>query len=232
MNKSNFSHASCFAAKVLDIQPGITAIIGGGGKTTLLYTLARELCQKGSVIVCTSTKIRAPQHIPLFSGESDADLLAGLQQFPVICAAQHTPNGKLCAPACSFAHLAGLADYVLVEADGSRQLPLKAHAAHEPVIPQGCGQVIYLVGADGFNRPISQVCHRPELFSKLTGTAPDSAVSPAIAARAILLEGFAQKVLINKVETARDWANAREFAHNISLPVFAGSLQQGVLQCL
>ena len=155
MNKSNFSHVPCFAAKVLDIQPGITAIIGGGGKTTLLYTLARELCQKGSVIVCTSTKIRAPQHIPLFSGESDADLLAGLQQFPVICAAQHTPNGKLCAPACSFAHLAGLADYVLVEADGSRQLPLKAHAAHEPVIPQGCGQVIYLVGADGFNRPIS-----------------------------------------------------------------------------
>ena len=174
MNKSNFSHVPCFAAKVLDIQPGITAIIGGGGKTTLLYTLARELCQKGSVIVCTSTKIRAPQHIPLFSGESDADLLAGLQQFPVICAAQHTPNGKLCAPACSFAHLAGLADYVLVEADGSRQLPLKAHAAHEPVIPQGCGQVIYLVGADGFNRPISQVCHRPELFSMLTGTAPET----------------------------------------------------------
>ena len=26
----------------LAIQPGLTAIIGGGGKTTLLYALARE----------------------------------------------------------------------------------------------------------------------------------------------------------------------------------------------
>ena len=30
-------------AKALDVRPGVTAIIGGGGKTTLMECLAEEL---------------------------------------------------------------------------------------------------------------------------------------------------------------------------------------------
>lgn len=36
--------------------------------------------------------------------------------------------------------LADAADYVIVEADGSKRLPLKAHASHEPVIPENTRQ--------------------------------------------------------------------------------------------
>lgn len=46
--------------RMLGIQPGLTAIIGGGGKTTLLYALARELSQTARVIVCTTTHILPP----------------------------------------------------------------------------------------------------------------------------------------------------------------------------
>ena len=41
---------------LLGIRPGITALIGGGGKTTLMYHLARELRQYGTVAVTTTTR--------------------------------------------------------------------------------------------------------------------------------------------------------------------------------
>ena len=53
-------------AALLGVEPGLTALIGGGGKTTLLYALAEELKARGSVLVTTSTKIRAPEHLPVF----------------------------------------------------------------------------------------------------------------------------------------------------------------------
>lgn len=43
--------------ELLEIGPGLTALIGGGGKTTLMYHLASELRQQGTVLVCTTTKI-------------------------------------------------------------------------------------------------------------------------------------------------------------------------------
>ena len=42
-------------AELLNIQRGLTAITGSGGKTTLLYALARELSAEARVIVCTTT---------------------------------------------------------------------------------------------------------------------------------------------------------------------------------
>ena len=39
-------------APLLNIGRGVTALIGGGGKTTLLYTLTEELRKKGTVLLC------------------------------------------------------------------------------------------------------------------------------------------------------------------------------------
>lgn len=47
-------------APLLNIGRGVTALIGGGGKTTLLYTLTEELRKKGTVLLCTSTHIMRP----------------------------------------------------------------------------------------------------------------------------------------------------------------------------
>ena len=65
-----------------------------------------------------------------------------------------------------------------MEADGSRQLPLKAHDAHEPVIPAVSRQVICVVGASGFGKPIRESVHRPEQFCALTGAAASDPVTP------------------------------------------------------
>ncbi len=61
-------------------------------------------------------------------------------------------------------------DYILVEADGSRRLPVKAPADHEPVIPGGTDMVIGCIGLDCLGRPMDdETVHRPECFGAVTG---------------------------------------------------------------
>ena len=110
--------------KLLDIRPGLTAVIGSGGKTSLLRVLAQELSRRGSVLLATTTHIMRPDWCPF--AETEAALRAAFARSPIACAGAFTPEGKLTAP--DFPGWQTAADFVLVEADGSRRLPAKAHA--------------------------------------------------------------------------------------------------------
>lgn len=207
-------------AKQLDIRPGVTAIIGGGGKTTLLYRLARELSEDHSVIVATSTHIFKPEHIPcvLRTGK-----VRGL-----VCVGTPCENGKLTAPEQSFEELARCADYVLVEADGAARRPLKAHAAHEPVIPQNANQVICVVGASGIGAPVEEAVHRPAVFTALSG---QTAAAPEAIAAVLNKENLHARVLINQTDTPERLAAAKELAALLHCPVVIASLQKGEIVC-
>lgn len=208
---------------LLGVERGVTALIGGGGKTTLMYTLAEELRRRGTVIVTTSTHIQRPEQYPVLTAADN--VAAALAAHGAVCVAGETAEGKLCAPALTFDALAALADFVLVEADGSKRLPIKAHAPHEPVIPANTRRTIYVVGADGFGRPIRQVCHRPERYAALCGAAEDDIVTPALEAKVLHAEDYADGwVYINKVETPEDWHNAETLAALLPGKVVAGSL--------
>jgi len=214
-------------SSVLNIGRGVSALIGGGGKTTLLYALAEELRKKGRVILCTSTHILVPEQYPLVTGGAEA-IRAALAAHGAVCAGTPVENGKLTAPAPSFEELAALADYVLVEADGAKRLPLKAHAPHEPVVPANAQRVVLLVGADGFGKPISAVCHRPELYAQRAGASVSDTVTPALAARVILAENLGDRVYINKVESDEAYERAKALAGLLDRPVVLGSLHKGV----
>lgn len=216
---------------LLAVEKGVTALIGGGGKTTLMYTLAEELRRRGTVIVTTSTHIQRPEQYPVLTAADD--VAAALAEHGAVCVAGETAEGKLCAPALSFEVLAALADFVLVEADGSRRLPLKAHAPHEPVTPPNARRTVYVVGADGFGHPIRQVCHRPERYAALCGAAEDDIVTPALEARVLHAEGYDTGwVFINKVETAEDWRSAEALTALLPGKVIAGSLRERVYRGL
>ncbi len=66
----------------LHIQPGLTAIIGGGGKTTLLRVLANELSAQARVIVATSTKMMTPEWCPALIDPSLGEVQKALQTAP------------------------------------------------------------------------------------------------------------------------------------------------------
>ncbi len=176
----------------MTILPGVTAFIGSGGKTSLIARLCRQL--PGTVIVCTSTHIYPAVGLPLIT-EPITELPARC-----ICVGTVAENGKLTAPKQSFEELSALADYVLVEADGSKRLPLKAHLPYEPVIPACAGQVIGVVGLSGLGHPIREAAHRPEIYAKLCGAELTDLVTPELAAKVLNAENLADFYILNQAD--------------------------------
>lgn len=216
----------------LPIPRGITAILGGGGKTTLLYKLAQELSAAGRVIVAASTRIYPPREIPTRFDASPAEIRAYFQTNRVLCLGEPAENGKLSAPKLPFSALSELADYILVEADGSRGLPLKAHEPQEPVIPEGTALRVYVVGVDAFGERIRDAAHRPALYARLAETDEQAVVTPELAARVLEREALSDVVLLNKVETAEEYVLAWQFARARKKATVVGSLQKECYQCL
>ena len=210
-------------AELLAIRPGVTAVIGGGGKTTLLRTLGEELAGQHTVLLCTTTKIFPLPDLPCARTAESLDVLR--QSHRLLCAGTDVPGtGKLAAPETPMALLAERFDYVLVEADGAARRPLKAHAPHEPVIPPEANQTICVVGASGFGQPIAQAAHRPERYARLAGVPETAEATPETEAAVLRAERLYDKVYVNHVETLWDLADAKALACLLDCPVLAGSL--------
>ena len=212
-------------SQLLDIRPGVTAVIGGGGKTTLLRTLGEELAGRHTVLLCTTTKILPFPDLPCARTTAELDQLR--RSHRLLCAGTDVPGtGKLAAPETPMALLAERFDYVLVEADGASRRPLKAHAPHEPVIPPEAVQTICVVGASGFGQPISEAAHRPERYARLAGVPETAEAAPVTEAAVLRAEGLHDKIYVNQVETLWELASARTLAALLDCPVLAGSLQR------
>lgn len=218
-------------ARHLKIQPGVTALIGGGGKTTLLYALGAELSKTARVILCTTTHIRPPTHIPVLLGADAGALSKILNDYPLVCVGETSSEGKLGAPLLTMSALMKAADYILVEADGSRGKPVKAHAAHEPVIPPGANQTILVIGASGLGKPIFEVVHRPLIYCEALGVTENDLVTPEREAAFVRTEALHDRVLLNQMETPEETALCRELAAKLGCPVCAGALEKGRLEC-
>ena len=176
----------------LEIQKGVTAVIGSGGKTSLIARLCREL--PGTVIVCTSTHMFPAEGLPLVTEALNA------MPAPKICVGTWAEEGKLTMPVQSFEALARLADYVLVEADGSKQLPLKAHLDYEPVIPACANQTIQVVGLSGMGKSICKAAHRPERYAELCGCAVTDLAIPERMAKVLNTENLADRYVLNQAD--------------------------------
>ncbi len=212
--------------EALNIPAGVTAVTGSGGKTTLLITLGRELAASGrSVLLCSTTKIYPFPNVPLAASKAELDRLR--QKHLLLCAGTPLPeSGKLTAPALPMAELAERFDYVLVEADGARGLPLKAHAPWEPAVPPEAARVICVVGASGFGRPAGQAVHRPELWRPAD-------TSPGGVAEMLALESGWDVIYVNQCDGSEEYEQARRLAAALEgRPVLAGSLRKGEIRCL
>lgn len=201
----------------LAIATGVTAITGSGGKTSLLHLLADEL--PGRVLLCTTTHMFPSDTYKTMWNPTAEQIKQDWAR--VVCVGAPAENGKL-GPCTSLtlADMLQLAPYVLVEADGSRHLPLKAHASWEPAVPAEAGQTICVVGAGGLGKPKEKAVHRPELW-----VPADTA--PASVAEMLVREGSWDKVYINQCETPEALEQAREIARHLPPgTAFAGSIRK------
>ena len=87
----------------------------------------------------------------------------------------------------------GYADDVLIEADGSRQLPLKVPAAHEPVIPDNADRIVVITGLSAIGRPAKEVCHRLPMACGLLGIGEDTIIRPEHVEQAVQ-HGYADRL--------------------------------------
>jgi len=172
------------------------AIVGGGGKTSLCFALAEELLQAGTrVITTTTTKVwhretnRAPCRVFCPSGSpSYEDLKEGLKRERHVFVGQGLlESGKVegitRAMADSFFQDLQV-DYLIIEADGAAGRPVKAPAAHEPVIPSSATMVIAVIGLEAMGRPLDpEIVFRPGLFREITGLEDGETITPAALAR-------------------------------------------------
>ena len=119
-------------------------------------------------------------------------------------------------------------DYVLIEADGSKGRPLKAHRSFEPVIPPCSRLTVCLIGASGIGRLPSEACHCPELFLSLSGGDPEETVRADQIARVINKENLADCCFVNQIDTLPDSHAAVQLCELIRVNAYAGSLKQGL----
>jgi molybdenum cofactor cytidylyltransferase len=156
-----------------------SAFVGGGGKTSALFMLARELAP---ALVTTSTHLAARQaakadrHIVWQPDEPMPDMESVLGQGVTLITGPHREDiARVAAPTLEqlqkLKELAGYHDLpLLIEADGARQKALKAPAGHEPSIPPFVDTVVVVAGLSGLNQPLAdESVHRAELFSALSG---------------------------------------------------------------
>lgn len=214
---------------LLKIQKGVTSIIGGGGKTTLIHTLANELSEKGTVIITTTTHIMPST---AFLNVTDnivslSHLSELLQKHSCICLGKPCDNGKLCKTSHTFDDLCKIADFVLVEADGSKGLPLKAHLDFEPVIPVSSTQVIAVVGVDCIGKKLENVAHRADKTCELLACKREDVINEKMVASLLNTENLHNKVLLNKCDSDKEKKIAEIISKYIKTECVISSLHKG-----
>ena len=154
---------------------------------------------------CTTTRIYPSDQMPVVTDPSAEALGKALAEHRVVCAGspgRKRENSPL--PGLPLETIRAMADFVLVEADGSARLPLKAHLAHEPVVPPCTVRRLLVVGASGFGRPIGEAA--PPARSSLRCWPPPASGDPATPERiaAVLRrEGGFDAVIVNQVTSPR-----------------------------
>lgn len=273
-------------SEALGIKKGVNAIIGSGGKSSLLKSLSLELSQKGSVLLTTSTHILPFSHCEnicfsdenissssenisilnenaLISDENVSTLkekillpgedihsgeealknskvlfqrkvlsLWNKSKSPILCLGTLGKNGKLSPFPLPFSTLEQMADYVLVEADGSKRLPGKAHGQNEPQIPKESQRTVLVFGASALHKPISEVIHRVEIFQNFftPSLTPDTLLTKELLLQAFRKENLGDCLFVNQLDclTKKEAGELLLFLQKgLGKMVCGGSLKQG-----
>lgn len=164
------------------------AVVGSGGKTTLIKNMAAQYRAQGKTVLITPSTHMFVEEDTLLTDDA-ATIIRALRETGFVMAG--IPDGvKLKALSKeTFEAVRNHADVVLAEADGSRMLPLKYPNATEPVIPEGTDEIIVVCGLNALGRKAKDVCHRLELVKTCLGIEEDTLITPTHVQK-LILEGY------------------------------------------
>jgi len=161
----------------------VISIVGAGGKTTLMFRLAKEIKNNNAnVLVTTTTKIYLPS-------EEEADIICiGEDNFSecqidkagiyVYGSGVNSENKIIGLREEHLDRLVPCFDYTVIEADGSKCKPLKGWKLYEPVVYKGTTKTIGVLDIQTLGMEISDSnIHRIEEFTRLTHGKPGEKIT-------------------------------------------------------
>ena len=204
----------------------VVSIVGAGGKTTCLRRLQLE-CKKLGISAATGTTT----HIQYERNESfldrpDMDAAREiLKKTGTLWMGEPVSDWKCKAlPDLFYRELLVDGIWLLLEADGAREKPVKAPREGEPVLLPETGLVLCVYGLDAVGQPIKEVCCRVEQVCAILEKQETARLTAAdLAKLAISLQGgrkgvqpgMRYVVLFNKADTPEREAAAWEAARQI-----------------
>lgn len=148
----------------------VITLVGGGGKTSTIFQLGKELSNLNKkTIITTTTHMELDKDFILIEEDNDIKKVEDvLKENYLIKIGKKESEYKLRSLEFDLLKkIILLSDITLIEGDGSKNLPLKAPKDNEPVIIKETNLVIGIMGFDSLNKKIKDTCHRPELVSEL-----------------------------------------------------------------
>jgi probable selenium-dependent hydroxylase accessory protein YqeC len=215
----------------------VISLVGAGGKTTLMFCLAKELLLSGKkVVTTTTTKIVEPnlgETSSLFVDPDEGKIKDFVwrhldQYFHITVARERLESGKLMGISPNLVN--GLwrshgIDTIIIEADGAAGRPVKAPRENEPVIPTSTTLVVAILGVDGMARELNEeTVFQPERVSKITGIPvgerlTDEAMAILMTHSEGILKGAPSSsrvvAFLNKVDIPDGVAKAKRIAQKI-----------------
>lgn len=223
--EKNFVKEKKYLYEALEIdinEKNIISFVGGGGKTTSIYTLADELsCLGKKVIVTTTTHMRMPKDYINFNGDIN-EIKERFEFNNLVTVGIKDKNDKISSVGKEIAeNLIELCDCLIIEADGAKMLPIKAPASHEPVILKNTTMIVGVAGIDSLFKSIKETCHRPEIVSKVLNENEEHQISTIDIAKLLSSKDGQQKfidkcynaqyrAIINKVDNEKLLLLAKE----------------------
>lgn len=149
----------------------IYAFVGAGGKTSLIKKYAQYYLALGqTVFVTTSTHMMIEKDTLLT--DDAKDIVRQLETVGYAMAGM--PEGQKIRSLSleTYQEVCRYADVVLIEADGSKHMPLKFPNKTEPVIYKNVDEIVVVCGLHALHLPVHAAVHRWELAAECLNIGP------------------------------------------------------------
>ena len=221
------------------------ALLGGGGKTSLLFRLGNELSRFHDKVLLTSrtrAEFKQGDYIVFLEDTETDNLLENFRESnPLFVMNSQAGESKLTGISESDLNiLRGQVDFTVFECDGAKKLPLKAHTEYDPSVPDFASHAVVIVGADVIDTGVNEgKVHRPDLFKSIWKVEDDHVMSVDFIVEVLTSErGYASKIpnhvkriyYVNKADIHPGKAKelARALHGKTSFSSYYGSMHKGI----
>lgn len=161
----------------IDKNTRVLAVVGSGGKTSLIHRLAEDARQQGKKVFVTTSTHMYIESDTLLSDDPEL-LIQRIRTEGYVMAGQAVGEKIKALSYDTYKKVCDEADLVLIEADGSRQMPFKFPNETEPVIYQNVDEILVVCGLWASGKMVRESTFRSELVMNVLNISEDTRMQP------------------------------------------------------